>query len=92
MLKGSEKEAAESLLKQLAEYGIFVVVGGELEMWLKSLGAVGHSPNWLISIFEKMGDDPTDSDYVKPATGDVWDFVGDIKKWITSSTRRGIPD
>src|SRR5947207_1645792 len=38
VLRGQEHEAALNLLAKLAEYGLFVVRGGELESWLKSLG------------------------------------------------------
>jgi hypothetical protein len=91
LLAGQDKEAAENLLGQLAEYGAFVVHGGELESWLKPLGATGHSPGWLISIFEKMGDDPSTPGYVGPGNGDVWAFIGAIKAWISNPLRKGIP-
>jgi hypothetical protein len=91
VLAGTEAEAAENLLSQLAEYGMFVVPGGELESWLKGLGATGHSPGWLISIFEKMGEDPSQQDYVWPTQDDVWDFIGRIKNWVVAPARRGIP-
>ncbi len=38
-------ESCMSLLNQLADYGIFVVPGGELESWLAELGVVGHGPD-----------------------------------------------
>jgi len=91
LLVGQEREAAENLFSQLAAYGMFVVAKGELESWLKPLGATGHTPAWLISIFEKMGEDPTLPGYVRPALGDVWDFLGTIKQWIADPAKRGIP-
>lgn len=90
-LPNDEKEAAENLLNQLKEYGLFVVPNGELECWLKNLEASGHGPKWLVEIFEKMGENPDLDDYVKPKTGDVWDFIGSIKKWASSVNRKGIP-
>ena len=37
-------------------------------------GAIGHGSNWLIDIFEKMGEDPEKPNYIRPGKGDVWDF------------------
>ena len=64
-----EKDARNScriLLDLLADHGIFVVPGGEVESWLPELCATGHGPDWLIEVFEKMGINPKDEDYVKP--------------------------
>jgi AAA domain, putative AbiEii toxin, Type IV TA system len=91
ILTGSEREATENLLSQLSEYGIFVVPGGELECWLKSLGASGHGPAWLINIFEMIGEDPDLPNYLKPATDDIWEFMSKVKKWLIDSNRKGIP-
>lgn len=89
---GNDREAVEGLFNQLAEYGLFVVYGGELESWLTDLEATGHGPSWLIDVFERMGSDPDDGDYIGPTDGDVWDFVGSIKKWLTDPRRKGIPE
>jgi ABC-type cobalamin/Fe3+-siderophores transport system ATPase subunit len=91
ILADADKEAAENLLKQLADYGIFVLPGGELEAWLKPLGASGDKSRWLISVFEKMGEDPDSSTYLKPAEDDVWAFISKIRKWLIDQNRRGIP-
>jgi predicted ATPase len=91
ILKSADREAALSLLGQLRDYGIFVVPGGELESWLRRLGANGHGPAWLISIFEKMGEDPDSSGYLKPAEDDVWAFIRQIKNWLLDPNRKGIP-
>lgn len=90
-LLGGERQAAESLRAQLAAYGIFLVPGGELESWLKPLGATGHGSNWLISMFERMGSDPDGPSYVKPGEGDVWDFVKAVGGWIADPNRLGMP-
>lgn len=60
-------EAAENLINQLHEYGLFVVKGGELESWMKDLEASGHGSGG-IDIFERMGEDPNDDDYIIPKT------------------------
>ncbi|WP_210413345.1 ATP-dependent nuclease [Leptospira stimsonii] len=86
------KESAENLLNRLAEYGLFIVPCGELECWLKHLGATGHRPNWLISVFEKMGEDLDNPNYVKPSNTDVWNFLDFIQIWLMNPNRKGIPD
>ncbi len=91
ILEQNDKQAAIDLFDQLDGYGLFTVRGGELESWLKSLGATGHGPSWLIDIFEKMGEAPESPTYLKPAGGDVWQFIGNIKKWLFDPDRKGIP-
>lgn len=91
ILSGQDKEACENLFAQLGEYGVMVVPGGELESWLPNLSASGHGPKWLIEAFEKMGDSPDDAAYLAPSDGDVWDFIGQSKAWLSNSSRKGIP-
>ncbi|EOW9393500.1 ATP-dependent endonuclease [Vibrio cholerae] len=90
-LPSEEREAAENLLKQLSDYGLFVVPNGELESWLKHLEVGGHGPKWLVEIFEKMGENPESESYVKPSIGDVWGFLELIKVWAIKPDRKGIP-
>lgn len=92
ILQKADQEAALGLLAQLSDYGLFVVPGGELESWLKPLGASGHGPSWLISVFEKMGEDPDGNDYLKPTADDVWDFIRKIKGWLADPRKKGIPE
>lgn len=92
ILGQQDKEAAENLFSNLAEYGIFVVPGGELESWLLALQATGHGPSWLIEVFEKMGEDPEAAEYLTPSTDDVWSFMGKVKTWLVSASRKGIPE
>ena len=80
-----------NLLQRLREYGLFVVRDGELESWLPELGAVGHGPTWLVDVFEKMGEDPEDTSYLRPSAGDVWLFLSEIKDWLSNPRRKGIP-
>ncbi len=91
ILTGPDRQAAEDLLNQLGQYGIFVIPGGELESWMKALGASGHGPAWLIDVFERMGEDPSNPAYIRPSAGDVWEFVRDIISWLVDPTRKGIP-
>jgi hypothetical protein len=39
-----------------------------------------------------MGEDPTSHGYIKPETGDVWDFIGKVCAWVANPERKGIPD
>lgn len=87
----NDREAALNLLNQLADYGIFIVPGGELESWVKHLGVSGHGPSWLISVFEKMGEDPDTPGYQKPFGDDVWLFMSRIRTWLIDANRKGIP-
>ncbi len=91
LLSGTDREAAENLLQKLADYGLFVVPGGELESWLRNLGATSHGPQWLINVFEKLGEDPESQSYVHAGSGDVWTFIEGVKTWFTTPDRRGIP-
>ncbi len=93
VLDSQEKEACNNLFDQLDEYGIFAVRKGELESWLKSLGtSANHSPEWLIEIFEKLGEDPSSPTYIKPSSGDIWDFMFKIKTWFSTPARKGTPE
>jgi ABC-type cobalamin/Fe3+-siderophores transport system ATPase subunit len=91
LLTGTDNEACHNFFNQLDEYGVFVVRKGELESWLKNLHTGGHGSNWLINIFEKMGDNPETEEYITPGNGDVWDFIGSLKNWIENVNRKGIP-
>ncbi len=84
-------EAAAHLFADLRQYGIFVVEGGELESWLKELNASGHSPNWLMEVFEKMDEDPDAPGYLKPGVVDVWFFLRSIREWIANPMKKGVP-
>ena len=91
LLGAEDKEAGNNLFDQLDEYGLFVVRKGELESWLPSLNATGHSPGWLIEVFEKMGEDPESDEYQKPGSDDVWEFISKIKIWFSNPNKKGIP-
>lgn len=81
LLQEDERAACQNLFDQLAQYGIFVIPNGELESWLKNFEVTGHGPTWLMSMFERMGNDPEHVDYFKPFDGDVWGFMENIAKW-----------
>ena len=91
LLKDGDRETAENLCTRLREYGLFVVKRGELESWLPELAASKHGAFWLIDVFQKMGQDPEETTYLRPGTDGVWSFVRDIKGWLSDSKRKGIP-
>jgi hypothetical protein len=92
ILPASEREACINFFAKLSEYGVFVVPCGEIESWLATLTVPRSKSSWLTSIFEVMGEDPLSPDYVCPTEGDVWDFIGSIKNWVSNPSRKGIPD
>jgi hypothetical protein len=91
ILEAQELEGAKNLLSRLNEYGIFVVPGGEVEAWLKPLGATGHGPGWLIKMFELMEENPESETYTKPSDNDVWSFLSDVRSWLINPSRKGLP-
>lgn len=92
ILKDENKSAAEDLLEQMSNYGIFVVPNGELESWLSFLDVNGHGPTWLVEMFEKMGEISEHPDYILPTDDDVWAFIHKMKLWLFNSNRKGIPE
>jgi ABC-type cobalamin/Fe3+-siderophores transport system ATPase subunit len=90
LLEGSERETGYFYLKQLAQYGVFLVPNGEVESWLPDLQIKGKS-DWLVRMFERMGSDDANPDYVTPAKDDVWHFLVGIREWLLNSSRLGIP-
>ncbi|MDC0708020.1 AAA family ATPase [Stigmatella sp. ncwal1] len=92
-LSEKQRQSMISLFfKPLAEQGIFVVPEGEVESWLSNLHPEGGRPSksdWLDIIFEALGSDPHGK-YIHPGTGDVWDFMRGIAKWIGDPNREGL--
>ncbi|SLN35171.1 hypothetical protein TRL7639_01644 [Falsiruegeria litorea R37] len=90
LLSNGELKAARSWLRELANFGLFVVPIGELEHWLPELEVREKGRPWLGKIFSKMGSDPKAPDYIHPAKGDVWDFIADCNAWLTNPARQGM--
>lgn len=90
-ISGQARVDAERLLTILAGYGVFVLPVGELERWLPHLDG-GPKRGWLLRIFERLGSDPSQSEYVIPSDGDVWSFLDSIETWVADPDRAGIPD
>lgn len=88
-LAKSEQAAAMELFDYLSQYGIFVVPHGEVEAWLPDLGIVSKKASWTVEMLERLGSDPHDANYVRPRSGDVWDFTRQIVKWVREPQRKG---
>ncbi|MCP3678074.1 MAG: ATP-binding protein [Deltaproteobacteria bacterium] len=67
------------------------LVISQLESWVKKLGATGYGSKWLIEAFEKMGESPSEPNYLNPQDDDVWSFIGEAKGWLADPNRKGIP-
>lgn len=91
LLSGQVSESCQSLLDQLATYGIFLVPKGEVESWLAYLGVSASKGEWLPAIFARMKSDPDDPEYVTPQEDDVWGFLENVAGWIRDGDRRGMP-
>jgi energy-coupling factor transporter ATP-binding protein EcfA2 len=86
----TDNARAESLLRELARYGLFLVPVGELERWLPHIGTKAKKSDWIVQVFEKMGSNPSASNYLKPGTDDVWCFLDEISSWVSDPDRLGM--
>ena len=91
VLGDQDREAAADHIASLAAYGTFIVPHGEVESWLSGLGVAGRKTDWAIAMLRRLGDNPVDPTYVKPATGDVWSFIQGIIDWVSRGNRKGMP-
>jgi AAA domain, putative AbiEii toxin, Type IV TA system len=95
-LDQSQRETAEVLLRDLCEYGVFLLPVGELEQWLSFLGVPSDNPeqkrDWLPTVFDRMGNDPDTTGYLKPGSDDVWAFIQRIAGWVADPARKGMPE
>jgi hypothetical protein len=90
LLPDDDRSAANRLFDTLEEYGLFVVRRGELESWLSNLRVPGKKTDWTLAVLERMGSDPNSPHYVRPANGDVWDFMRGIVAWVKNAARQGM--
>jgi energy-coupling factor transporter ATP-binding protein EcfA2 len=88
-LSPEDRTLAARLLRDTADYGVFIVPVGELERWLPTLGVKANKSRWIEQVFEAMRTDPTDPEYLRPGDGDVWEFVRSIGRWIGDPNRLG---
>jgi hypothetical protein len=90
ILGSSDRAAANDLFDALAQYGLFTVRRGEVENWLPDLKVPGKKTDWTVAMLDRMGADANSGDYVRPKTGDVWEFMRAAVAWIRDPTRKGI--
>ena len=85
LLSDTELKDAQNLASQLDEAGWFILRDGEVEHWLPNLGVGTSKQGWLLRIFEAMGSDPDDENYVRPTedTSGVWAFINRIAAWFS---------
>lgn len=89
-LDDDHKRSCEALLASLNNYGLFPVPIGEVEAWLQDVESSRHGNQWLTTKLENMGEDPYSPDYVRPDDRDVWNFIGEIRNWLYSTTKTGM--
>lgn len=88
-LTDQQRETVQIAIQELARIGIFIIEAGELENWLPQLGCT-NKQRWLTDMLTRLGaiGDPA---YVEPTTGDVWDFVETVARWLEDPARAGMP-
>ena len=90
VLSPEDRQTAENLVRNAAEFGIFIVPAGEVENWLPNLEVEGSKSRWIQNMFDAMGTNPEHDGYVTPTSGDVWDFVRRILSWLGNPDRKGM--
>jgi predicted ATPase len=88
-LTKEDQASANELFDYIQQYGIFAVRHGEVEAWLPELGITSKKAAWTVEMLERLGSDPQDAAYVKPAANDVWEFMRKVTKWVRDSQRKG---
>jgi len=90
-LPQAERESAQTLLNNVADYGVFVVPVGELEQWFPHLQGRADKPRksqWVPWVFGLMSNEP---ELFEVEDGDVWGFMRRVGEWISNPERKGIP-
>lgn len=90
VLNSSDKNRFNEFLNSLAKYGLFIVPKGELESWLSYLNVTGHGSEWLVNIFDAIGDTEEAKSYLQPGEDDVWHFIDKIAKWVNNPNKEGM--
>ena len=92
VFEGDDRHLIESFVSKMTDYGIHFVSVGELECWLPKLAVKRNDKSqWLTEVFDALGADPDEENYVKPGVNDVWAFIGQIATWVADPKRRGMP-
>jgi len=89
-LSDSERDFALDFINEINNFGIFPVPTGELESWLSDLNISSGKSGWVARAFDRLGNDPKSSSYVRPNDGDVWEFMRKVASWIADTSRKGM--
>jgi hypothetical protein len=89
LLSSDDRKAADEFFDYFESFGVFSVRLGELENWLSDLAVPKNKTAWPIRMLDRLGQDPTDPNYVRPSASDVWKFLEKIVDWIKNSAREG---
>jgi hypothetical protein len=89
-LSHEDKARAERFLEALTVYGLFVVPVGEMESWFPEMNISGHGSQWLVRFFARIGQSPSDTDYLAPRDGGVWRFIDRVSRWTSNPDRLGM--
>lgn len=88
-LDAEDKRRAYAFLSRLSEYGLFLVPVGEMESWFPAMNISGHGSQWLVRFFSQIGSTASESGYLRPTSGRVWDFIDRVAGWISNPGRLG---
>jgi energy-coupling factor transporter ATP-binding protein EcfA2 len=84
----ADRQSVQHFIREMAAYGIFLPEVGRVEGWLSQLGVKAHKSVWIPAIFEKMG--PVNTG-LKPASGDVWEFIRRIGRHLETQGAPHLP-
>lgn len=86
-LEGEARIVTEDLINALKEYGIFIVPGGQLEAWLPDIAGGMEKDARVTEILRHL--DERGGPKLEEFDKDVWEFIGDIVRWIKAPQRKG---
>lgn len=90
VLSPSDRLCGESFIKELSDYGLFLVPVGELESWLSYLGVKRQKSDWINRLFEKVNQLEIEGNQLVPRDDDIWEFLDEIAVWINHPNRLGL--
>ena len=50
----------------------------------------GHGFDWLTTMFNRLGSDPSDAAFVAPGNVGVWTFIETMAGWFSNPRRHGL--
>jgi hypothetical protein len=88
-LDPSDKKTAEDFLKELSEYGLFLVPVGEVESWLAYLGLSRQKAEWVQRLVSHIITMEANGQPFVPTNDDIWQFINEIADWVNNPNRLG---